>query len=117
MDVSINPDLLSDLRYGLSLRIGKERAITSSKIIQELKVKRGYKNLTGATIRAHIHSLRTNERMFICGDSNGYYVPKNEIEATHQIKSLQSRIREMTEVAECLKESYRKKFSQTALFE
>lgn len=115
MDVSINPDLLSDLRYGLSHRIGKENAITSGKIIEALS-KKGY-YLTGAVIRAHIHYLRTYDKLFICGDSNGYYLPKNEIEATHQLRSLQSRIKEMTEVVECLKESYRKKFSQTALFE
>lgn len=107
---AINPDLLHDLRRGLETKIGKDNAITSQKICEALK-NRGY-NVNGATLRSHIHHLRTGEKMFICGDNSGYYVPKNEIEAENQIRSINSRIKELTEVAESLKASYRIKFSQ-----
>lgn len=99
---TIDQALITALKAGFKAHRGKRNAIISADIIAALK-KVGFEGLSGAKIREHVHYLRTEEKLFICGDTSGYYIAENEIEADHQIASLTSRIREITEVRDSLK--------------
>jgi len=109
----IDEQLLSKIHSGLSYRVGKDRAITSKEIISKLK-ERGFK-IDGAILREHIHELRMRGH-FICGDSSGYYLAANQIEAKKQISSLSSRIKQQQEVLTSLQKTYTNLFKQESLF-
>jgi len=109
----INSLLLEKLKIGLANHKGKPNAITSKEIVEKLKP--AFPGINGATIRVHVHYLRTVEKVFICADSSGYYTPDNEIEAKHQLASIRSRIKELREVDIAQKEAYQKTFGQYAI--
>jgi hypothetical protein len=85
---------------GLKKCIGKQKAATCKFILKKLQ-QEGYKT-SEVKIRALIHYLRTHEGAFICGDQNGFYMPATPEDRTHQINSLNSRIREITEVRDAM---------------
>jgi nucleoside-triphosphatase THEP1 len=110
----IDEQLLSKIHAGLSTKVGKGKAITSKEIVSKLK-ERGFK-IDGAILREHIHELRMRGH-FICGDSSGYYLAANQIEAKKQISSLSSsRIKQQQEVLTSLQKTYTNLFKQESLF-
>jgi nucleoside-triphosphatase THEP1 len=109
----IDEQLLSKIHAGLSTKVGKGKAITSKEIVSKLK-ERGFK-IDGAILREHIHELRMRGH-FICGDSSGYYLAANQIEAKKQISSLSSRIKQQEEVLTSLQKTYTNLFKQESLF-
>lgn len=72
----------------LSLRIGKEQAVTSSKIIKGFKDTKGI-DLTGARIRKIINYIRMNNLVpCLIATSEGYYVSNNKTELQEYVDSL-----------------------------
>lgn len=103
------------IEKGLKTHVGKENAVTGRVIVQKLKAK-GFK-LNGGTVRSAVHYLRTVRKMMIVGDSFGYYLAANDEEILHQIKSLKSRIREITEVLDAITKTRSQMVKQPEIFE
>lgn len=110
---NIDNRILEALKAGLARRKGKQSAITSAQIVE--KMKPNFPSINGAVIRQHINYLRTVEKVFICADSSGYYLPAHEIEAKHQLASIQSRIKELRLVDIAQKEAFQKLFGQSSM--
>ena len=55
--------------------------------------------ISGVNVREIVHYLRVNEKLPICSDSTGYFYARNREEASHTIKQLRSRIRQINEAA------------------
>lgn len=110
---NIDNRVLEALEKGLSNHKGKQNAITSAKIVEAMKPT--HPTITGSDIRRHINYLRTVEKIFICADSSGYYLPAHEIEAKHQLASIQSRIKELRLVDIAQREACQKLFGQSAM--
>lgn len=85
---------------GLQKCIGKNKAATCKFIVKKLQSE-GHK-VTDVKVRSLIHHLRVQQEKFICGDENGFYVPASSDDRRHQIVSLDSRIRAITEVRDAL---------------
>ena len=77
---------------GLGARIGKNNAITSSRICDKM-------NLTAVRLRKIIHFIRINGLLFgLCSNSKGYYMASNLQEFEECIISLKQRIRSQVDV-------------------
>ena len=77
---------------GLGARIGKNNAITSSRICDKM-------NLTAVRLRKIIHFIRINGLLFgLCSNSKGYYMASNLDELDECIISLKQRIRSQVDV-------------------
>lgn len=77
---------------GLGHRIGKNNAITSSRICDKM-------NLTAVRLRKIIHFIRINGLLFgLCSNSKGYYMASNLDELDECIISLKQRIRSQVDV-------------------
>ena len=77
---------------GLGARIGKNNAITSSRICDKM-------NLTAVRLRKIIHFIRVNGLLFgLCSNSKGYYMASNLQEFEECIISLKQRIRSQVDV-------------------
>lgn len=112
---SVNDFKLADrIAEGLVRCTGKQKAACNKLIRMRLK-KEGL-IISAVKVREIIHYLRTERKMFICGDNNGYYVPVNDDERRHQINSMTSRIREITEARDAMIESHRCKIVQAEFF-
>lgn len=99
---------------GLKSHIGRENAITASEIVSKLRLK-GY-DINQTKLWEIVRELRTKDRIFICADGKGYYLPASEDEKDHQIKSLQSRRREIQETLDAL-ESIKSNVKQPELWD
>lgn len=108
-------ELVNRIQAGLEKCIGKSKAATSRFMVQKMK-QEGFKKINDAKLRELIHYLRTERKVFICGDHRGFYVPRNDDEIQHQIKSLNSRIREITEVRDALVRINNNRFKQMEVF-
>lgn len=106
--------LADRIQSGLEKCVGKSKAANSKFMIRKLKDE-GFK-VNGSKIRELIHYLRTVRKIFICGDTNGYYVPSSFEEEELQIKSLTSRIREITEARDALLNIRKSKIKQEEMF-
>lgn len=106
-------EVINLIEKGIITHVGKGNAVTSKYIISKMK-ERGYK-INGAVVRNAMHYLRTVRKHFICGDNLGYYIASNAEEKEHQIKSLSSRIREITEVRDALIKIRTNKIQQESL--
>ena len=72
---------------GLEKKIGKEKAVTSTKICEAL-------NLKAPRLRKIINHIRINNLIFgLCSSSNGYFIADNEKELNEYIISLKQRIK------------------------
>ena len=77
---------------GLGARIGKNNAITSSRICDKM-------NLTAVRLRKIIHFIRINGLLFgLCSNSKGYYMASNLQDFEECIISLKQRIRSQVDV-------------------
>ena len=77
---------------GLGARIGKNNAITSSRICDKM-------NLTAVRLRKIIHFIRISGLLFgLCSNSKGYYMASNLQEFEECIISLKQRIRSQVDV-------------------
>lgn len=106
--------LADRIQSGLQKCVGPKKAAKSRIILKRLKAQ-GYK-VNSTKIREIIHYLRTQRKMFICGDSSGYYVPSDDQDAQKQIRSMLSRIREIKEATDALVDIRMNNFKQAELF-
>ena len=103
---------------GLQKVVGKEKAITNSKIVALLK-KEGYK-LSEARVRKIINHIRVNglvER--VIATSDGYYIATSEEEMVEYIESLKGRedaIRAVRRSFEMQLESIKRRKTTPSLF-
>ena len=70
--------------------------------------------VSGVIVRDVVHRGRTEENLPICGESKGYFMAGNKIEAERTIRSLYSRAKQLREAAEGM-ERYYIKDSQMSL--
>lgn len=90
-------ELLPVMIDGLSKKIGKENAVTSSTIVRRLKEK-GLK-IDGARVRKLINHIRRHDLVpLLCGSSKGYWIEHNEEEINKYILSLHERIEAISAV-------------------
>tara|TARA_R100000995_G_C3470608_1_gene118133 strand:+ start:784 stop:1155 length:372 start_codon:yes stop_codon:yes gene_type:complete len=81
---------------GLEKKIGKEKAVTSTKICEAL-------NLKAPRLRKIINHIRINNLIFgLCSSSNGYFIADNEKELNEYIISLKQRIKAQVDVLNAL---------------
>lgn len=75
----------------LSLRVGKEKAVTSSQIIKGFKDTKGI-DLSGARVRKIINYIRMTEQLpLLIATSEGYYISNDKHEILDYIESLRGR--------------------------
>ena len=85
-------DLVEKLIKGLSPKIGRNNAVTSTVICKSL-------NIVGPRLRKLINFIRiTNQLPGLCSSSKGYFVAKNLGEIDDYIISLKQRIKSQVEV-------------------
>lgn len=85
----------------LTLRIGKDKAITNEKMCKSCK-DHGYK-ITGPKMRKVLHFLRVNGIVKrLVSNSNGYYVADSITDIVEYILSLKQRISSITEVRDAM---------------
>ena len=88
--------IVDDLLKGLGARIGKDNAITSTKICESLRV-------TAARLRKIINYIRvTNQLPGLCSSKKGYFVAKNIEELEDYMISLKQRIKSQVDVLNAL---------------
>tara|TARA_Y100000401_G_scaffold55808_1_gene44131 strand:- start:1550 stop:1921 length:372 start_codon:yes stop_codon:yes gene_type:complete len=81
---------------GLERKIGKGKAVTSTKICEAL-------NLKAPRLRKIINHIRINNLIFgLCSSSNGYFIADNEKELNEYIISLKQRIKAQVDVLNAL---------------
>tara|TARA_R110001606_G_scaffold190127_2_gene338140 strand:+ start:1327 stop:1698 length:372 start_codon:yes stop_codon:yes gene_type:complete len=84
--------ILDDLIKGLSNKIGKNKAVTSTVICKSL-------NITAPRLRKLINYTRiSNQLPGLCSSKNGYYVAKTLEEIEDYIISLKQRIKSQVDV-------------------
>lgn len=84
--------IVDNLLKGLGARIGKDNAITSTKICESL-------NVTAARLRKMINYIRiTNQLPGLCSSKKGYFVAKDIKEIEDYIISLKQRIKSQVDV-------------------
>ena len=86
---------------------------TSNSSIFSKQLERRYK-LSGAEVRSVIHKLRDDGRP-ICSGSDGYFMPKDLLEARHTISHLRSRATSMLETARSMEEFFTREDQQVLL--
>jgi len=85
-------ELVEKLIKGLSPKIGRSNAVTSTVICKSL-------NIVGPRLRKLINHIRiTNQLAGLCSTSKGYFVAENLGEIDDYIISLKQRIRSQVEV-------------------
>jgi len=85
-------DLVDKLIKGLSPKIGRNNAVTSTVICKSL-------NIVGPRLRKLINHIRiTNQLAGLCSTSKGYFVAENLGEIDDYIISLKQRIKSQVEV-------------------
>ncbi len=85
-------DLVEKLIKGLSPKIGRNKAVTSTVICKSL-------NIVGPRLRKLINFIRiTNQLPGLCSSSKGYFVAENIGELDDYIISLKQRIKSQVEV-------------------
>ena len=85
-------DLVEKLIKGLSPKIGRSNAVTSTVICKSL-------NIVGPRLRKLINHIRiTNQLAGLCSTSKGYFVAENLGEIDDYIISLKQRIKSQVEV-------------------
>jgi len=85
-------ELVEKLIKGLSLKIGRNNAVTSTVICKSL-------NIVGPRLRKLINHIRiTNQLPGLCSTSKGYFVAENLGEIDDYIISLKQRIKSQVEV-------------------
>ena len=85
-------ELVEKLIKGLSPKIGRNKAVTSTVICKSL-------NIVGPRLRKLINFIRiTNQLPGLCSSSKGYFVAENIGELDDYIISLKKRIRSQVEV-------------------
>ena len=83
---------------GLQTKIGKQKAVTSTKICDAL-------NIIGPRLRKMINHIRINNLIFgLCSSSNGYFIAENEKEINEYIISLKQRIKAQVDVLNALEQ-------------
>tara|TARA_R110002020_G_scaffold341905_1_gene556474 strand:+ start:224 stop:595 length:372 start_codon:yes stop_codon:yes gene_type:complete len=88
--------IVDDLLKGLGARIGKDNAITSTKICESLMV-------APARLRKMINYIRvTNQLAGLCSSKKGYFVAKNIEELEDYMISLKQRIKSQVDVLNAL---------------
>tara|TARA_R110001592_G_C13093654_1_gene743625 strand:+ start:1124 stop:1495 length:372 start_codon:yes stop_codon:yes gene_type:complete len=88
--------IIDDLIKGLGARIGKENAITSTKICNRL-------NLNAGRLRKMINYIRiTNQLPGLCSSKKGYFVAKDIKEIEDYMISLKQRIKSQVDVLNSL---------------
>ncbi len=99
--------LLPKVIAGLKNHYGRANAITSDKIIAQMKAK-GFQ-ITGVRLRKIIHHIRQNA-LLVCvvGDCNGYYVSSNVYDIEKQIESLRGREESIRSIRKKLEEHLKK---------
>lgn len=107
--------VIDRIQVGLERCVGKKKAASTKFIIGKLKAE-GI-DITGPKLREYIHYLRKYRKMFIVGDDAGYYLAEKYDERVRQIKSLKSRINEITEVYEALLSCHKSQNKQQEIFE
>ena len=96
-------DLVPIVIKGLSTKLGKDQAITSTKICKAIKI-------SGPRLRKIINHIRINNLLpALCSTSNGYFVATNIYEVQEYIISLKQRIKAQVDVLNALEQ-------QTILF-
>ena len=81
---------------GLERKIGKQKAVTSTKICEAL-------NLKAPRLRKIINHIRIKNLIFgLCSSSNGYFIADNEKEFNEYIISLKQRIKAQVDVLNAL---------------
>lgn len=98
---------------GLKYHVGRKNAITASQIVDKLKSK-GY-DINQTKLWEIVRELRTKDKVFVCSDVFGYYLPANDDEMNHLLNSLRSRRREIQETLDAL-ESIKSNVNQKELF-
>jgi len=89
-------DKVKPIIKGLEAKIGKEKAITGSKICEAM-------DLSGPRLRKIINHIRIyNLVPALCGSSKGYYVAENLEELNDYLISLKQRISAQIEVLHSL---------------
>lgn len=85
---------------GLVNKVGKDKAITSTIIIEKMNASdKCDVKLTGARLRKIINYIRIKRLIkFLCSNSNGYFVAASSYELNEYIKSLDERISSITAV-------------------
>ena len=81
--------------------------------MKSIIIQRKY-NLKGAEVRQIIHQLRLNG-VPICSGPDGYYYPKDRIEAKHTINHLKSRAKSLFNVIIAMEEHFDKEDQQSLL--
>lgn len=90
--------IAKDMASRLSRTIGKNNAVTSTKIISHYKDKQGIK-ISGARVRKIINFIRVNKLVKnLISTSDGYYVAQTKEEVEKYVLSLNQRIEAITQV-------------------
>ena len=88
--------IVDDLLKGLGARIGKDNAISSTKICESL-------NVRSERLRKMINYIRvTNQLPGLCSSNKGYFVAKNIKELEDYMISLKQRIKSQVNVLNAL---------------
>ena len=88
--------LVDKLIRGLSPKIGKQAAVTSTVICKSL-------NITSPRLRKLINYIRTtNQLAGLCSSKNGYFVAESLQEIEDYIISLKQRIKSQVDVLNCI---------------
>lgn len=99
-------ELLPKVVLGLSLRIGKESAISSAQIVKALTSK-GYK-ISGPRLRKIINHIRMNGLIpCLMANSDGYYISYNHAEIVRHRESLKQRAEAILAVERALAEQWK----------
>ena len=87
--------------------------VKQEKPIKSIKIQRTY-NLKGSEVRQIIHQLRL-DGVPICSGSDGYYYPRDRIEATHTINHLRSRAISLFDIVKAMEDHFNKEDQQSLL--
>ena len=93
---------------GLSVRIGKDKAITNSAMCKALSDK-GY-DISEPRLRKIIHSIRIQGLIpLLLSTSKGYFVADNDEQIKNWCESMQQRINSQAQILKAIKEQYGEK--------
>lgn len=93
------------IALGISTKIGKDKAISSSKICAAINNRKdldGYK-LTPVKLRKIMQAIRLSGKiMYLCSNSKGYYVAASSNELDDCIESLEQRVSQQQRVIDSM---------------
>ena len=109
--------LLPQIIRGLSLKVGKENAVTNSAIVRGMKANLNLKT-TEPRVRKIINHIRTNDLVpCLIATSQGYYIAESEQELKDYEESLLGREEAIRQVRLSIQRQRQRKYShQTSLF-